>query len=491
MSYKKNRFDELLNILSNDILKKRELARTNFIDFIKYIKGDSYDMTEFHKTVIGFLDNFNYTSSSRMMLFAPPQRGKSELSSRLLPAFTLGQSPDKKIAILCYAQTIAQGFSKDVQSIISSPEYRELFPETIIDGVGIKKGKLKRNSYEFHTSEGGYLISVGVGGALTSKTVDIAIIDDLYKSHEDAWSHRYRERVQSWYWSVLETRLHNDSKVLILFTRWHMQDLAGHLLKEEPDVWQEIKFEALKTKDTLYLEYDKRKIGEVLWEKRHNLESVLRWKERDPIAFQSLGQQNPKPKEGLMYPKHNTYKELPNFEKLGGLAIRKAQIDTADEGKDYLCGVTYIEYDGLCYITEIYYTQEAMEITELGTAELIHRNNTQIAIVESNNGGKGFSREVRRYLSNLESASQVEWFSQRANKEAKIFSNSAKVMNRVLFPEFWEDLYEEAYESFVNYTRSGKNEHDDLQDVLSEMVSRIETGDLSGEESYGEDIIIG
>ncbi len=474
----KGRFDDILCILSEDFIDRREEARKSFKAFVQFIKGDKYDMTDFHEAAIADLENFvKKQYASRMMLFAPPQHGKSELSSRLLPAYLLGVNPSLKLVIVCYAKVIAEGFSSDVQSIIASPEYRQLFPNTIIDGVGCKKGTLKRNSYEFRTSEDGYLISVGVGGPLTSKTIDIAIIDDVYKGPLDAYSSLYRSRVESWYWKVLETRLHNNSKVLILYTRWHEDDLAGNIIKAESELWKQVKYEAIKTKKTADNLLDKRKVGEPLWAERHSLEKLERWKARDPIGFEALGQQNPQPAEGKMYPRHRVYQELPNFDALEMFYIRKGQIDTADDGNDYLAAVTYIESGGLCYITDIYYTQEPMEVTEEMTADMLYRNKTEFVLCESNSGGKGFARNVQKILdSRYENHNcYIEWFHQSDNKESKIFSNAAKVMNRVLFPADWEKRWPEAYESFTKYLRKGKNEHDDLQDVLSEIVSRIET----------------
>lgn len=481
--------NNILNILSMDYIDKRKKARTNFTDFIQFVKP-RYDMTPFHSAMSGALDDFSNYKHKRQMLFAPPQHGKSEQSSRLLPAFELGKNPELKIALVCYSPLIAEGFSKDIQSIIESDEYRELFPDVIIDGVGCKQGTLKRNAYEFHTDKGGYIISVGVGGPLTSKTVDLAIIDDLYKSHIDAWSTAHRLKVKNWYWTVLEARLHNDSRVLILYTRWHEEDLAGNLIAEESELWYQLKFEQVKTIATIDNKLDNRAIGEALWPNKHSLEKALRWKARDPVGFESLGQQNPKPIKGYLYPHHQTYNELPGFKKFGLYNIRKAQIDTADTGSDYLACISYIECNGLCYILDIYYTQDPMEITEEESATRLADNKITFAKIESNNGGRGFARQVSRYLKNLHSDCYIDWFHQSENKEAKIFANAAKVMNRVIFPSDWEYRWPDAYKSFTGYMRQGKNEHDDLQDCLSEIVMNIETGDINAEDSGSADIMI-
>jgi len=473
MGYKNNLHK--LAVFSNNYLKERKQARTSFKHYIIFMKKHTYEMSWFHEVIIDELNDFILNDVKKLMLFAPPQHGKSELSSRLAPSFILGVNPSLKLAIVCYAKTIAEDFSSDVQEIISSQKYGELFPNTKIDGVrGVKRGTLKRNNYIVKTSEGGYLISVGVGGPLTSKSVDIAIIDDLYKSKEDAWSSLYRNKVWNWYFYVLERRLHRNSKILILYTRWHEEDLAGKLLAREQENWRKVVFEILKT-GKITDKRDVREVGEALWPTKHTKESAERWKKLDPISFEGLGQQNPKLEKGKMYPRHKVYVELPDFSDYHH--IYKAYGDTADEGADYLATGSYIECDGYCYITEILYTQDPMEVTEPLTAALYDRNNVKQALIESNNGGKGFAREVRRHLKTDHSNNDcaVNWFHQSDNKQARIWSNAAKVMNRVIFPDGWKDKYPDAYASFVNFMRVGKNEHDDFQDFLTGIVENIET----------------
>src|SRR5690606_21133098 len=92
----------------------------------------------------------------------------------------------------------------------------------------------------------GGIRSVGIGGGLTGETVDILIMDDLYKDAMDAWSPIVRENVENWYSTVAETRLHNNSQQLIVFTRWHHQDLAGKLLSDPDHDWTVISYPAIK-----------------------------------------------------------------------------------------------------------------------------------------------------------------------------------------------------------------------------------------------------
>lgn len=67
--------------------------------------------------------------------------------------------------------------------------------------------------------------------------------------------------------------------------------------------------------------------------------------------------------------------------------IRKNYTDTADEGKDFLCSICYVETEAGNYVLDVLYTQKGMEYTEPKTAEMLSKHNIQEAVIESNNGG--------------------------------------------------------------------------------------------------------
>lgn len=363
-----------------------------------------------------------------------------------------------------------------MQDIIISDEYRALFPDTIIKGVKGKEAEdklkksgrqLEKNSYIFETTEGGYLISVGIGGALTSKTVDVLIMDDLYKGPMDAYSPIFRQRVVDFYNSVAETRLHNKSKQLILYTRWHMEDLAGVLLEKEKELWNVSKYEIIKR--TQSSERDTREIGEALWEERHSKQKSERWRKNDPEGFEALGMQDPKPVKGLLYNKpFKTYKpnELPS-----GTILNYT--DTADTGTDYLASVSYVDSGKFKYIVDMVYSQEPMELTLKMVAELLDSQRHLECTVESNNGGRGFARELRKEIKNY---TRITDFTQTSNKEARILSNSTAVNDCIIFPEGWESKYPEVYKHLTTYMRDFKaNAHDDIEDCLTSIVEKDRT----------------
>jgi predicted phage terminase large subunit-like protein len=120
------------------------------------------------------------------------------------------------------------------------------------------------------------------------------------------------------------------------------------------------------------------------------------------------------------------------------------------------------------YVLDILYTKEPMEVTEPATAKMLTENNVGSALIESNNGGRGFARNVERECKQLgNNHTVITWFHQSQNKQARILSNSASVMNNVYFPLNWEDRFPEFAEAIRKYQKEGKNAHDDASDALT------------------------
>jgi predicted phage terminase large subunit-like protein len=424
------------------------------------------------------------------MVFMPPQHGKSEGSTRRLPAFILGINPDVKIGVISYSAPKARKFNREIQRVIDNDAYAAIFPDTRLNSsrVANVSGSWLRNvdECEIVGRLGGFK-TVGVTGPLTGEPVDVLIMDDIYKDAKTAWSPIVRSSIEDWYDTVAETRLHNGSRQLIVFTRWHEDDLAGKLLREQgeydaetnPAGWVVVKFQAIKQgKPT---EYDPRGEGEALWPERHSLEKLNRTRKRNPHVFESLYQQEPKPVEGLMY--EHPFRE---YEVLPATLRKEVKnyTDTADTGADYLCSITYVETEMGNFVMDVLYTQKAMEYTEPKTAEMLTKYKVALAIIESNNGGRGFARNVEtqcRLMGN--SKTRFRWFHQSVNKQVRIFTRSADVLNLTYFPRGWAHLWPDFYSAVTGYMKTGDNPHDDAVDALTGTVEHRKKGgvrDLSG-----------
>jgi len=279
-------------------------ARENLLPFTTYTKKD-YEVNWHHALVCDVLDRFERGEIKKLAIAQPPQTGKSELSSRRFPAFALGRNPNRKIGLCSYGAEHAQAFNRDTQRIIDSDEYRDIFPNTFLSSKNIdttSHGAYKRTSNIFEVvGHQGFMKTVGVGGALTGTAVDVGIIDDPFKDRAEADSKTIREKVWNWYTDVFESRLHNDSQQLALFTRWHQDDLIGRILERDGKIedggeWFYVSLPALR--EDMSNDLDPREIGEALWPQRHSRERMEKKRDKSPMTFASLYQQRPAPAEG-------------------------------------------------------------------------------------------------------------------------------------------------------------------------------------------------
>ena len=214
----------------------------------------------------------------------------SEIVSRKFPAWALGRNPNTRLVGCSYSADLAQQFSRSIQRTIDDDCYKEVFPDTQLNG-GKQSGFIRNVDLFEVVGYGGFYKAVGVGGSLTGTPVDIGIIDDPVKDALEANSETYRNRVWEWYTDVFLTRLHNNSKQILIQTRWHADDLAGRLLDREGDTWTVVSIPAIR-EDKLMAD-DPREVGEALWEERHSLVRLREIEKRSPRTFAALYQQRP------------------------------------------------------------------------------------------------------------------------------------------------------------------------------------------------------
>jgi predicted phage terminase large subunit-like protein len=302
----------LLSSSGTEQLKKeiaREKARRSIAAFCLYTDS-RYQMNWHHKLLCDYLDAFYRKEVRRLMVFMPPRHGKSELVSRKLPAYLFGRNPDAAIIATSYSADLAQRMNRDVQRIIDSPAYGEVFPNTSLYGKNIRtmaSGTYLRNSdiFEIVGRRGTYR-GAGVGGGITGMGGDYIIIDDPIKNREEANSHTYREKLWDWYTSTLYTRQEKDAAILITLTRWHEDDLAGRLLeltKTDPsaDRWEVLTLPAICEPETR-CPWDTREEGAALWESKFDYDALMKIKSTVGIYdWSAMYQQRPQPAGGTIF----------------------------------------------------------------------------------------------------------------------------------------------------------------------------------------------
>lgn len=466
----------------------RKYSREKIKFFVKYT-FPKYQLSEFHENYCTIIQSFAEKKIRKLIISVPPQHGKSEISTRRLPAFLLGQDPSLKIAVVSYSTDKSRRFGRQIKQIINSPEYQNIFPDLKLPEPRDRNYVNSSDIVDIPAGENtGSLFFVGRGGGLTGEPVDILIMDDLYKNYMEAYSPIVRQSVIDWYDTVADSRLHNESQQLIVFTRWHENDLVGYIQKTEkvitlkdksqiedpdPDCWYMINYEALK--NSKKTEFDQREQGEPLYPEKHSkkkLESTRnRLVQNEPEKWEGLYQGNPRPLKGLLY--NTGFKE---YSKIPDLVERAAYTDVADTGNNKLCAICYgIGVDDYIYILDIYYTAEKQEITEVETADLFIRNKLNIAHIESNAGGRAFARNVERIINEKGDYIEIVPFHQSKNKESRILTNASGCMRKIMMPIGWIQKYPEFAEAIINFRKIFKsNDFDDAPDALTGCYEKSE-----------------
>jgi len=371
-----------------------------------------------------------------------------------------------------YNETLSTMFSKNVRNDIQEEkaDQKRIVFSDIFPGVTIKRGDGAMNLWSL---EGGYnnYLATSPAGTATGFGCDIMIIDDLIKSALEANNAKVLEDQWGWFTDTMLSRLEEGGKIIVIMTRWHSDDLAGRVLKwckEKRKKYRHISMKALVNKET----------HEMLCSEVLSYESY-----QDKISAMGADiasanyQQEPIDLKGQLYTSFKTYEDVPRDKSGKPLftAVR-SYTDTADEGSDWLCSIVYGVYNKEAYVLDIIYTKEPMEVTEGLVAAQLYQYQVSLAKIESNNGGKGFARAVKRILKEKygSNRTKVKWFHQSQNKIARILSNSTWVMDHIYYPANWKDRWPDYYEDMNKYQREGKNAHDDGPDATTGVAENIE-----------------
>lgn len=444
---------------------KIELARREFFFYCNLKAPDFYkeDRQYLVDLCNGFQD-FIQSDDEVMIVNEPPRHGKSRTAG-LLVEWVLGNDQSQKIMTGSYNETLSTMFSKNVRNDIQeikADQYKPVFSD-VFPGVQIKRGDGAMNLWSL---EGGYnnYLATSPTGTATGFGASLLIIDDLIKNAEEANNELVKEKHWSWFTDTMLSRLEEDGKIIIIMTRWASDDLAGRALEHFKEAGAKLRHISMKA--LLNPETHEMLCQEVLSYKSY--QDKIKAMGAD-IASANY-QQEPIDLKGRLYTSFKTYERLPADAQGNSLFEGiYSYTDTADEGNDYLCTVIWGVYMREAYVLDVYYTQLGMEITEPETAKRFQEHQVNRARIESNNGGSGFARNVKRIseeqLNNF--LTIIKWFHQSKNKKARILSNATWVMEHIYYPVNWKNKWPEYYQAMVRYQRDGENKHDDAPDTTT------------------------
>lgn len=446
---------------------KYELARREFFYYCHlqapdFYKKDRDYLVEFCNTIQEFYED---PYAKVLIINMPPRHGKSR-TAQMAVKWILGKNPIEKIMTGSYNTTLSTTFAKnvrnDIQEIKADADrivYSDIFPN-----IRIKRGDASMDMWSLEGSYNNYL-ATSPGGTATGFGASILIIDDIIKNAEEAYNENTKAKHWDWFTNTMLSRLEEGGKIIIIMTRWASDDLAGRAIEHFGDKAKVITMKALQDDGSMLcddvLSYDSymekcRAMGE-------------------DIASANY-QQIPIDLKGVLYSNIKTYERVPCDQDGNPLfSVIKNYTDTADTGDDWLASITYGVYNKEAYILDVVYSKASMEYTEPEVADMLYCNAVNIADIESNNGGRGFARQVIQRLRDTYGSNytKVVPFHQSKNKQARILSNATWVMDHIYLPVNWADRWPEFYKAVTRYQREGKNEHDDAADALTGVAEKL------------------
>lgn len=413
-------------------------------------------------------DNTEYIVCRNLAIDMPPRHGKSYSLSNFCD-WVYGKDNEQRIIAVTYNEILAGRFSVNVRDGIEATKadkrftvFHDIFPDT-----KIKYGDSAKGMWSLENQFFSYL-GTGFGGTITGVGCSICIIDDPVKNHLEAFNDEALDAQYQWYTDTMLSRLEEDGIQIINMTRWNSRDLVGRVLSDEDaGDWYVLELKACLNEET----------HEMLCPEIFSWGSYEKKKRKMSLPiFMANYQQQPVDLQGALYKKFSEYEAIPTGKDGNPLFEQiKAYCDTADEGADFLCNIIYGVYGMEAYVLDIIYTDKDMGETEKEVAEAYYRFRVNWADIESNNGGRGFSRSVERILKEEYgwNGTHIESFYQGNNKLARIKSNATWVQEHIYYPVGWKNRWNEYYMAMKTFQSDKKNKHDDAPDATTGICEKM------------------
>lgn len=330
---------------------------------------------------------------TRLIITMPPRSLKSICASVAFPAWVLGNAPNTEIICASYAQPLASELSRATRRVMRSPWYRRTFPRTRLE---------RATEDRLITTLNGGRMATSVGGVLTGVGGDIIIIDDPMKAQE-ANSQPGRDAVINWFDTTLLTRLNNKQTgvIILVMQRVHMDDLAGHLLKQGD--WAHLDLPAIaELPQTISLpggRFYQRVAGEVLHPEREPraLLEQLR-EEMGTQMFSAQYQQRPVPAEGNIFRWEwiQLLDEMPSRRIEDGVYQSWDMAVKEGETNDYSVCTTWLVRDGEYYLLDLFRGRLTFPLLRQKLWELAQEWRVDRVLIEDAANGSPLLQELTR-----------------------------------------------------------------------------------------------
>lgn len=384
----------------------------------------------------------------------------SSYASINFPAWYLGRNPAKTIIGCSHTDDLATAFGRRVRNIVKADEFSEVF------GFGIDPGSTSAGEWAVDTPNrrpgqlAGVYKAAGVGGSITGRRGDLGLIDDPLKSREDAESKTIRAKQWEWYKSDFRTRLKPGAAIIIIQTRWHMDDLSGRILPEDYDgrtgkitardgeVWHVLSMPAvIETAHQAKHDPLKRQIGDALWPEWYSAEHLRQEKiSQGPRNWSALFQQHPVPDAGGYFQRDwfKWFDTAPSKMAIVGMS----DYAVTKDGGDYTeHGVFGIDQYNRIHVLDWWSGQTTPEVWIDAKLDLVDKWKTSLWVGESGVIRRSIEGLLMRRMQERNVWTRMEWLAPIGDKEARARGFQARASGGfVLLPngKAWAtDLHEQ------------------------------------------------
>jgi predicted phage terminase large subunit-like protein len=455
-------------------LKKRQLrlmsARKRLDDFIHMMMPDpehpeDSEKSEYQKAphallLCDVIHQAHKGSLMRSAISIPPQHGKTIHISVYGVAWLIGMDPKRRIIVATYNETRAEELGEMVRNVLNNPIYKTIFPDVELDTGSKSKSAMS-------TTANGRLFFVGTGGTVTGRTADFFLIDDPIKDDEDIQSDNSREKLWKWFFSVAYSRGSKTTRMVVLHTRWHADDLIGRLCDPHhperekrfegiADDWTYLNISGVVTDERLAktlglpleIQTDPkivRAFGEdkpmaALWEADKDLAHFAAWKIGDPRTFSALVMGQPTIEDGEYFRAdwlmEYSRDELPTDLRIYGASDHAVSMK-ANRDSTVLGCIGVDSQDNIYVLPDIVWAR--ME-TDRTVNELLHQFRThkpQLWWMESELISKAFGPFLRKRMIEERTYVTIDPVKPSADKAMVARSIQGRMMmGKVFFPRF-------------------------------------------------------
>ena len=422
-----------------------ELLKRNFWEFCLFYDFDFFSKRPFLKQIAEGFQKIEVGKINSLSVSMPPRAGKSYITT-LFSAWVIGRNPTESIMRNTCTGTLYLKFSYDVRNVLKTDKFKVVFPK-----VKISSDKANLQGWNTNLSRQVGYFGAGVGGTIIGfGATKLAITDDLYRGLEDAISETQNERVLQWKEATHDSRLERNCAKIDIGTRWSVNDVIGKNI--EAKFYDESIVVSALTES-----------GESFCEDVMSTEQYNAIRERiHPDIWSAEYQQTPVDLKGRLFSEIKTItSEDFGFiqQKIEGAF---AYIDVSDQGKDFTAMAICVIIGNKVYIVDYLFSRDNTDITIPQCAEKLSRWKVSYCRVESNSMGAMFSRNLQ-----LLTPTKILQVHNQQNKMTRIIMQSATISNSFTFIDNNSFEYKQFVENVKNFSKDGKNKHDDAPDCLA------------------------